>query len=96
MKREIVNKAYIPVYILEKETECEPWYQLYATMDNYGHVEAKWVINSYGEIVCGDLLSSFVEDEDDYDGQVVRRPIVISEFTEDPAELQRLAEKLIL
>ena len=94
MEREIVNKAYISVYILEKETECEPWHQLYATMDNYGHIEAKWVVNSYGEIICSDLLSGLLGDEDSYDGQIVRSPIVISEFTEDPDELRALAEKL--
>ena len=94
MEREIVNKAYIPVYVLEKETECEPWHQLFATMDNYGHVEAKWVVTQYGEIICGDLLSSFLEDVAGYDGYVVRRPIVIDKFTEDPDELRALAEKL--
>ena len=93
MEVEIVNKAYIPIYILEKETECEPWHQLYATENAYGHVEARWVMNEDGEVVCGDTLSGLL-DEDIHDALCIRRPLVIEKFIEDPTVLQYLAEKI--
>ena len=92
---EDLEKLYVPVYVIDKEIKDEPWHQLYVTRDCFGHMEGKWVTDG-GEIVCGDILSSFLGDPEDYDGQVIRRPLVLDRFTEDPVELQVLAEKLIL
>ena len=91
---EDLDRFYVPIYVIDKETEHEPWHQLYVTRDCFGHMEGKWVINEDDDIVCSDILSSFLEGW--HDGQVIRRPLVLDHFTEDPIELQSLAEQLIL
>ena len=93
---EELEKLYVPVYVIDKEIKDEPWHQLYVTRDCFGHMEGKWVINEDGDIVCSDILSPFLEDPLSYDGQVIRKPLILDHFTKNPAELQRLAEKLIL
>lgn len=92
---EELDKFYVPVYVIDKETEHEPWHQLYVTRDCFGHMEGKWVVNTDGDVICSDILSPFL-DSWGYDGECVRKPLILDYFTEDPAELQVLAEQLIL
>lgn len=94
MEREIVSKTYIPVYVLDKEEVGFPWYQLFATVDCYGHVEAKWVYDpGAGMEYHSETLSPLLE-QDSHDGVCMRRPLVIDTFIEDPDELRALAENL--
>ena len=91
---EDLERFYIPVYILDKEETGVPWYQLFATVDCYGHVEVKWVYDpGAGMEYHSETLSPLLE-QDSHDGLCVRKPLVIDTFTEDPDELRALAEKL--